>query len=254
MELWAILALLSVASLLLGLMLPKSRITASSGKISKSTSQTAIAANFINTGLSMPNTPMLAQWDETAITRHLAELRGQSPAVISHYIESVKQRMVTNQNDKTAAVRARFLKTKLEELKLLKEGRQVMVDLEAMALEREKRLKALELETQELDLQKQSLTVRQRLETLRDQKRLELEIAQLEKQIKDVNNPVQPEPQPTPQQQKEQRHAASEARMQKLQSLKQDALKIENLAERMQKVNSIDDELQKEMQEWGRTL
>lgn len=253
MQLWAVFLLLAIFFLIAGLLLPRSKedFQQQTPQPDPNKVETSV---FSETGLSMTKNLTLVDWDEAAISRQLDGLRGQSPAVISHYIESVKQRMVINQNDKTAAARARFLKTKLEELKLIKEGRQVIVDLEALALEREKRLKTLELEVQEIDNRKQHLSARQQLEAMREQKKLELEIAQLNKQIKDLDSPAKAEPQLTPQQQREQRHQASEARLQKLKAMKQEALQLQEPGERIPKVNAIDDAIQEEMKEWARTL
>ena len=193
-------------------------------------------------------------WNESSIAQHLSELRGQSPAVVSHYIGEVKKRWVLNQNDKTAAMRARFLKSKVEELKLFREGQQIMVDLEALALEREKRLKTLQLENAQLDETIRTRGQREKLAALKEQKQLELEIARIELEITGLRNPPQAEVRPTPEQQRAQRHAASDARLQRLKQLKQEALKTPDEDERIQKVNAIDDEIQREMEEWRKSL
>jgi vacuolar-type H+-ATPase subunit I/STV1 len=140
-------------------------------------------------------------WDEDSVARHLAELRGQSPAVVAHYLDSVKTRWVLNQNDKTAAMRARFLKTKVEELNLFKQGQQIMVDLEALALEREKRLKTLQLENAQLDETIRTRSEREKLVALKEQRQLELDIARIEAEISALKNPP-PEARPSPEQQR----------------------------------------------------
>jgi hypothetical protein len=62
------------------------------------------------------------------------------------------------------------------------------------------------------------------------------------------------QPRLTADQQREKRHANSEARLQKLKALKQEALKLDDSDERMQKVNAVDDEIQQEMDQWRKTL
>jgi hypothetical protein len=193
-------------------------------------------------------------WNEASISRDLAELRDQAPAVVTHYIESVKSRWVLNQNDKTAVARARFLKTKVEELKLFKEGKQIVLDLEALALEREKRLKTLQLENTQLDEQMRSRSQREQLVALKERKQLELEIAQLDQQIECIKKPPKVEPRRSPEQERAKRHAESDRRLGKLKEEKQKAALIEDEHERNLKVHAIDDEIEREMIEWSKTL
>src|SRR5437879_1316032 len=63
---------------------------------------------------------------------------------------------------------------------------QIMLDLEALALEREKRLKTLRLENAQLDGTIRTRSERDRLIALKEREQLGLEIAQLDKQITEL--------------------------------------------------------------------
>jgi hypothetical protein len=202
-----------------------------------------------------PRPSELQVWDERSISKQMDDLRGQPPAVIAHYVESIKTRMVLNQNDKTAAVRARFLKTKVEELKLVKEGQQLMVDLEALALEREKRLKTLQLENAQLDATMRTRSELDQLTGLKQRKQIELEVAQIEKQIRDLSAPVPPpEPQLTAEQKRAEEKKKCENRIAELKAQKKEALRIEDEDERILKVNALDDALQREYERWTKLV
>jgi hypothetical protein len=194
------------------------------------------------------------RWDEGAITRQLSQLRAERPGLIPHFIESITERFVVRQDDQTAQARIRFLTSQIQQLKLAKEFQQTVDDLQLLTLEKAKRIKSIELETEELDIKKRVLSQKERLEALREQKKMELEIAQLEQQIEELKNPAQPEARPTPEQLRARRHAASEERLQLLKGLKREALKISDEDERIQKVNAIDDEVEREMEEWRKSL
>lgn len=145
----------------------------------------------------MPDFPVLSHWDESAITRQLLQLRNQKPALIPHYIESVKERWIVRQDDRTAGVRLQFLKSQVEQLKLAKEFQQTVDDLQLLSLEKMKRIKSLELETHELELKKKGLSRKEELAALKEQKEMELAIAELEQKIQAIKKPESP-PRPAP--------------------------------------------------------
>jgi hypothetical protein len=251
---WLLFLVLAILCLLIGLF----RLGAS--QKSASTTNTAVSrvqvASIERGGSALSRqTNDLRVWDETAISRHLDDLRGQSPAVVSHYVESLKTRWVLNQNDKTAAARARFLKTKVEELKLFKEGQQIMVDLEALALEREKRLKTLQLENAQLDDIMRTRSEREQLAALKERKQLELEIAKLDKEIRELNSPTKAaEPELSGEEKRAKERQACEQRLANYKAEKQKALQIDDADERVLRVNAIDDAIQREMERWAKLL
>jgi hypothetical protein len=182
----AIFALLALISVGIGWLMSRSK------REGRNSLQRVVPAGGGKQPPQSPGLPMML--DEVSIGAQLGNLRGQPIDVVSHYVESVKQRWVLNQTDQTAAAHARFLKTKIEELRLFKDGNQLMIDLEALALEREKRLKMLQLENATLDDQMRNRTEQDRLLALRERKKLELEIAQLDDQIGNIKAPSVPPP------------------------------------------------------------
>ena len=196
----------------------------------------------------------LTEWNEPAITRQLQQLRETKPSAIPHYIDSVKERWILRQDDRTAEIRLQFLKRQIEQLKLAKDFQQTMDDLQMLALEKQKRIKTLQLETEELDGKRESSSELTKLNTLRERKKMELEIAQLDQQIAGLKNPPLQEAKPNPEQQRANERAACEARIQNLKAEKQKALKLEDETERILKSNAIDDALQREMERWAKLL
>ena len=214
MDLWIIFLLLAVACFLIGIIVSANKNQALASQ------KSAVALQAYDPNLqreiTMPSDISLpAEWNEASITRQLQQLRDQRPALIPHFVESVKERWILRQDDHTAEVRLQFLKTQIEQLKLVKEFQQTAHDIELLLLEKTKRVKTLELETQELDVKRRSLTRKEEIEATRDQKRLELEIAELDQKIQAIKNPPAPDPvQPTPRQPSiEEQIAAQEAKI-----------------------------------------
>ncbi len=196
----------------------------------------------------------LQAWNESAITAQLIQLRDRTPSMIPHYVASIKERFIVKQDDRTAQARLKFMHSQIDQLKLAKEFQQVKDDLEILSYEREKRIKTLQLETEELDGKRESSSELTKLNTLRERKKMELEIAQLDQQIAGLKNPPLPEAKPNPEQQRANDRAACEARIQNLKAEKQNALKLDDETERILKVNAIDDALQREMERWAKLL
>jgi len=129
-------------------------------------------------------TPRVADtWDIQAIDVDLRSLRGQRDP-LTHYVESVIDRHIMRQDEKTAAVRIGLLKKKVEELQLGKQYLEAIDDLQLHALERE--IKRLKLEIEQQSLRDQHERQRE-LQSLQHQ----LQIAQLKKQIWELEHPAQ---------------------------------------------------------------
>ncbi len=202
----------------------------------------------------MPPLPIV-QWDEASITAQLRQLRDERPALIPHFVESLKERLILRQDDRTAEVRLNFLRTQIAQLKLAKDFQQTLDDLSLLSLEKAKRVKTLELETHELDLKRRQLTRKEELEALKDQKKLELEIAQFDKQIEEIKTPPpKREPELTPEQKRAEEKRKCDARIAELKAQKQEALKLADEDERLMRVNAIDNALEREWERWSKLL
>lgn len=250
MDLWLVLGFLAAACVLVGVGLSfKASSQSKGGNSSDSLEQ--FSPEVLSEGALMQRKVQdLTTWDDAGT--FLDELRGEPPSVVKHTVDSMIKRWVINQNDETAATRARFLQTRLEQLKLVKEGQQLMIDLEALVLEREKRLLSLQLENKRLAVQNQNVSLTEQLAAQKEQMQLQLEIAEIQHKINALN--AKPAPKMSPAEERAQRHAESEVRLESLKKEKQRVLKIEDEDERIRKANAIDDEIQKEMIEWSRTL
>ena len=157
-----------------------------------------------------------SEWNELFITQQLRQLRDQKPDLIPHFVESVKERFIVRQDDRTAQVRLGFLRSQLEQLKLAKEFQQTIDDIQLLGLEKAKRVKTLELETEELDNKQKNRSRFDELTALKERKRIELEIAQLDRQIEELKNSPKPQAQPSPEDLRIQKKAAQEARIAQL--------------------------------------
>lgn len=241
MEVWVVCLVVSAVCLVIGLLVPKKK-------------PRAAALKPLN-GATMSQFPMMpSQWDEKSIVQQLQQLRDQKPTLIPYFVDSVKERFILRQDDRTAQVRLQFLKTQIEQLKLAKEYQQTVDDLQLLGLEKTKRIKTIELETEEIDIKKRVLTQKEKLEALREQKKLELEIAQLDQQIEGIKAPHKPDAKLSPEEQKVKDRSACEAKIQSLKQEKQKALKIDDEDERVLKVNAVDAALEREYERWAKLL
>ncbi len=237
MPLWLIFSLLAAACVLVGIgftFAGKQPATSSGGVLVRR------------------NVEQLTSWDEAS--GFLEELRGQPPSVIQHTVDAILKRWVINQNDKTAASRTRFLKTKLEQLKLVKEGQQLQIDLEVMALERDKRIKTLQIENDRLDGQLASQSELDRLEQTRQRKEKELEIAKLDQQINDFKNRS---PKKTAQQERAENRSFWESEVSRLEDAKQraaSAVSAKDEAGRKRTENMYDNAIENARQQLSKFL
>ncbi len=197
-----------------------------------------------------------AKWDDHEVTRLLQRYQDQ-PTVLSHAVSSIKTRMVMNQDIKTAQKRLALIASVIQLFKLNQEMQGILYDIQ-MA-EKEFEIRQVETQTRLEDARDRQQSERQlrRLRAEREAMQLQKEITQIRYDtdaIDQCRRPVTQAPQPTPEQQRAQRHSASEARIQKLKDLKRQASKLDDPDESGQKINAIDDEIQREMEEWRKTL
>ena len=193
------------------------------------------------------------KWDDTEITRLLHRHQDQ-PAVLSHVISSIKTRMVLNQDLKTARQRLQLIGSVIEVFKLNRELQGVLHDIHLADKDFEIKQVEADIRKEDVDARLKSERQLRDLRKQRDELQLKKEITVLQQDIKTVEKPSGQEPKLSPEQERTNRHAQSEARLTKLKEEKQKALKIDDEQERLLKVNAIDDEIQREMVEWSKTL
>jgi hypothetical protein len=193
------------------------------------------------------------KWDDGEITRFLQRYHDQ-PAVLSHVVSSIKTRMVLNQDLKTAQQRLKLIASVIEVFKLNKELQGIVYDIHLA--EKDFEIHKIEREMGKEDAEARLKSERQlrELRKQRDELQLKKEITQLQQDIKTADTATTTESKPSPEQQRAKDKAACEARIQTLKQEKQNALKLEDADERVQKVNAIDDALQREMERWAKLL
>jgi hypothetical protein len=197
---------------------------------------------------------MPAKWDDNEVTRLLQRYQDQ-PAVLSNAVSSIKTRMVMNQDLKTAQKRLKLIASVIELFKLNQALQGILYDIHLA--EKDFEIRQVEADTRLEDAQarRRSENRLRDLRAQRDELQLQREITELRRDTESIGRSAKPEPQLTPEQQRAKRHAASEARLESLKAQKQEALKIQDPDERVQKVNAIDDEIQRELQgEWRSSL
>lgn len=144
---------------------------------------------------SMPEGQFLIpkNWDPDEIGVQIRKLR-HNRSVLTAFVDSVITRFVTGQDQLVSKTRIEFLRTKLEELQLSKELQASLDELEFR--ETNLSIKRLELEVQKegLEAQKAKQTEITDLERERDALKIKVEMAHLNKQIRDLQEP-QHEPQ-----------------------------------------------------------
>jgi hypothetical protein len=192
MELWHVFAALGVICFCVGLF--KATVDRSQQQ-----SRRAKAVRPGEQGVQLMNSTRLpVEWNEAAIAREIADLRGKPIQTITHNVNSLIERWVWNQDSKTSAARTRFirqqLESKLEYLRQTIQGQELWNRLELMPLEHEKKKLEATLATEQLKIRSESQTRLNRLESEHKELELRLKIAELKAQIDKVSNPPKPEP------------------------------------------------------------
>ena len=193
-----------------------------------------------------------SSWDERAITNQV-HLYSKEPAILSHYVLAIKERFIIGQNDRTIQKRTMFLKSVFEQANIIKDLKGVGHEMAKMDAQHE--VEMLELELRRLDLTAQHTHHGTISNLKQDDEELEvqLRIAQKRRQIEELRNP-QSQAKLNPDQQRANDKTACEGRIQALKDEKQKALKIDDAAERVMRVNALDDAIQREYERWSKLV
>jgi hypothetical protein len=193
------------------------------------------------------------KWNDGEIARLLQGYQDQ-PAVLSYAVSSIRSRLIMGQDLKTAQRRLKLIASVIELFKLNQEMQGILHDIHMAEKEFEISQVEAAIRLEDAQSRQRSEALLRQLRSQRDELVLKKEITQLGADTDSIHRATKPQAQPSPEQQRQKRHADSEARIQKLKALKQEALKLDDADERLQKVNAIDDEIQAEMDEWRKTL
>lgn len=129
------------------------------------------------------------KWDDNEIKGLLQRYSGQ-PTVLSHFVSSVRARMIMNQDLKTAQKRLQLITGVIQLFKLNKELQDLLYDLHLA--EKEFEIKQIETATRKEDAQgrQESERALRELRRQRDELQLKKEIAQLQSDITTIKTPV----------------------------------------------------------------
>ncbi len=167
--------------------------------------------------VSSKNT-MLQQWNEQEISTQLVRLQ-DNPPVLLHYIDSVRQRFIDNQNTRTAQSRISFLEKQVKILQLASEYSDVQNELSLKNRKYQNDLLRVNLENQTLSLDFKDEASERELQRLgNDHRKIEkeLELVKLKRELDALNNPPQPEQKKSSQEIREEKRQNLKSRIQKL--------------------------------------
>jgi hypothetical protein len=179
--------------------------------------KTEFRESFVEDLNSMGQKPFVIpqSWNLNEIGIQVRSLR-RNPNVLKIFVDSVVERFITGQDDRTAQKRIAFLRTKLEELGLAKDIQASLDDLEFRQLKLDIRRTELEIQKEGLEdkkaKQRDLSELRHRLETLK----VNAEIAVLEKQISDLQKPGQMQPERSPEEINKERREQANLKIEKL--------------------------------------
>lgn len=172
-------------------------------------------------------------WNEGYIRSEMLRL-GNNPEELSGYFDAMFQRFVIQQNDATARKRLEFLQTLAEELKLRKD---LQFEFDTAADQREVNRLQWEIQRREQERQRDALENKvekeddlAELRHRREQLQLQLEIARVQAEIDQLNNPPKPPA-------AEKKLTAEQQRTRKAAKLRRDREKLK--AERGKEINNL---------------
>jgi hypothetical protein len=139
-------------------------------------------------GSSKVEVEMPIRWDDGVITKAL-QRHQHEPAVLSHLVESIKTRMVVNQDLKTAQRRLELMRSVIELFTLGKDLQAILYDINLA--EKDFEIRKIETEIRHDDAESRLASERRlrELRAQRDELQIKKEITQLEQDIKTVEHP-----------------------------------------------------------------
>ena len=179
--------------------------------------------------VSSATNQMLQKWDERELSLDLRRLEN-TPSLLVHYVESVRNRFIERQDVKTAAVRMAFLEKQVGLLRLANEYTDLRNELalkgqkfnnDVLKLNRKNQAARLEFKDEAAELELQSL------ENERRKIEKQLELARLKRELDALNNPPPP-PAPPP--------TKAEERAQRLREIEK---RIENVTGQIEKIEKF---------------
>ena len=172
------------------------------------------------------NIEVPAKWDDSQITG-LLQRYSTEPKALSHFVFSVKARMIMNQDLKTAQKRLQLITSVVQLFKLNKELQNVLQDLHLAEKEFEIKQTEQDIRREDVSSRLDSERALRELRKQRDELQLKKEISQLQSDIGTISAPasVPSEPKLTPDQQRRLKRMEIEDKLKDLDRKQEDALK-----------------------------
>lgn len=163
-------------------------------------------------------------WNDGEITKLLQRHHDQ-PTVLSHVVSSIKNRMILNQDLKTAQQRLKLVASVIEVFKLNREIQGILHDIHLE--EKDFEIKQVETQIRKEDAQARLKSEQQlrELRKQRDELQLNKEIVQLQQDIKTAKKDSDPEPKVSPEQQRRLKRMDIEDKLRELDRIEEEALK-----------------------------
>lgn len=128
-----------------------------------------------------------SEWNAQLITERLRRVRS-NPALLEHFVASLKDRLILGQDYRTSNMRIKFLQTQITELNIAKEYLIALDNLNFHEIEKEIHHRELELKKEDLENRRIEQEELRKLERERDALKIKVEMAKLNRQIKDIEN------------------------------------------------------------------
>lgn len=194
------------------------------------------------------------RWDDQQIALGLERLRHR-PALLAHYVNSVKDRFIDHQNIKTVRRRTDFLEAKIRALQAGKEYLTLISELKRLRLEEETKDIHAEMARAEALSQQQRQPIlhhlRHQLETLQ----LEQQITVLQQQINEIQSKKTAPPKLSASEERARKRAECQEELNRLQEDKRRAIeRAPTEEERIRVANMYDNAIERAYDELSRYL
>ncbi len=136
-------------------------------------------------------------WDEQILTKRLTFSQNQ-PALLEYLISSIKERIRLGQDYRTTEKNIELLESTVRKFGVAKKYLVALDDLKFHEMEREIRRRELEIKNDDLEHKRKAQQELEALKLQRDKLKIQVEVAQLNRQISDIENPTPPPPKRKP--------------------------------------------------------
>jgi hypothetical protein len=190
---------------------------------------------------------MPTKWDDGAITKVL-QRHQQEPDVLAHVVESIKTRMVLNQDLRIAQQRLKLMAGVIELFTRNKELQGILQDIHLADKDFEIRKIETQMRREDADVRLESERQLRLLRAQRDELHLQKEIVQLKQDIKTAENPVT-QSNVSPEQQRRLKRMDIEDKLRDLDRQEEEALETARSEGDRRQIQNMHDDRRQELRE-----